>query len=188
MKHVGPPLEVLLHRLTSCPAELYEHASQSPRLITALVADYFRQSQAELDRAALQRLLPVNLGQESQWMPLIVWLVSLPWFMSRSELQTRIAALFTNIKLKELAKLVKLEMLVNDPDRREELVRIVLAALDLRPEGETKEQALDRLNTLDSVERKRILLATLDAEKRAREVREAMARAKAQESASRYGE
>ncbi len=47
---------------------------------------------------------------------------------------------------------------------------------------------MDRLNTLDSVERKRILEATLAAEKRAREVREAMARAKAQESASRYGE
>jgi hypothetical protein len=44
------------------------------------------------------------------------------------------------------------------------------------------------MTTLDSVERQRILRKTLAAEKRAREIREAMARAKAQESASRYGE
>jgi hypothetical protein len=48
--------------------------------------------------------------------------------------------------------------------------------------------ASDRLASLNSIERKRILQETADAEKRAREIREAMAAAKAQEAASRYGE
>jgi hypothetical protein len=42
--------------------------------------------------------------------------------------------------------------------------------------------------SLNSIERERILKETAAAEKRAREVREAMARIKAQESVSRYTE
>jgi hypothetical protein len=56
------------------------------------------------------------------------------------------------------------------------------------PLGETIEQSMDRKSTLDSVERQRILQETAEAERRAREVREAMARKQALESASRYGE
>lgn len=168
--------------------ELVEHASQSPALVRALVYDYLRLSQPELDTATIQSLLPIQFDRHSQWMPLVVWLVSDPWFMRQTKLQPRLMQLFKNSRLQGLARLVKLESLVNDPDRREELVRMVLSALELRPAHETAAQALDRLNSLDSAERKRILQATLEAERRAREVREAMARAKAQEAASRYGE
>jgi hypothetical protein len=87
-----------------------------------------------------------------------------------------------------LAGLVRPDKFVSDPDRREELVRFCLAQLELRPLGETQSQAADRLTTLDSAERHRVLRATAAAERRAREVREAMARKQAQESASRYGE
>ena len=60
--------------------------------------------------------------------------------------------------------------------------------MGLRPKGESIEQANDRRQTLDSVEREGILRATASAERRAREVREAMAKKQALESASRYGE
>ena len=73
-------------------------------------------------------------------------------------------------------------------DRREELVRMLLASIDVRPAGETIEQSLDRKATLDSVERSEAMQSTIAAEKRAREIREAMARKAASESASRYGE
>jgi len=73
-------------------------------------------------------------------------------------------------------------------DRREELVRVLLASIDVRPAGETIEQSFDRKATLDSVERSKVMQATIAAEKRAREIREAMARKAALESASRYGE
>jgi hypothetical protein len=42
------------------------------------------------------------------------------------------------------------------------------------------------LNTLDSVERKRVVEKTREAEARARQIREAMARRAAQEAAARY--
>ena len=53
-------------------------------------------------------------------------------------------------------------------DRREELVRVLLASIDVRPAGETIEQSFDRKATLDSVERSKVM--------QARKIREAMAR------------
>jgi hypothetical protein len=84
--------------------------------------------------------------------------------------------------------LVQPSKFVHDADRREEWVRQCLAQLGLRPQGESAAQAADRLTMLDSSERDRVLRATATAERRAREIREAMALKKAQESASRYGE
>jgi len=91
-------------------------------------------------------------------------------------------------EVRELYRLVSPELFTSDMDRREELVRVLLASIDVRPAGETIEQASDRKSTLDSVERSKVLQATIAAEKRAREIREAMARKAALESASRYGE
>lgn len=88
----------------------------------------------------------------------------------------------------QLAEYWNLDRLLTDPDRREELVRRLLWELNLRPAGESEAQAADRLQTLDSAERQRVLSAAAAAERRAQEVREAMARAAAQDAASRYGE
>jgi hypothetical protein len=68
------------------------------------------------------------------------------------------------------------------------LVRRLLHELDLRPAGETAAQAADRLQTLDSAERERVLREAAKAERRAQAVRDAMARAAAQDAANRYGE
>lgn len=64
-------------------------------------------------------------------------------------------------------------------------MRLCLQALDLRPWGETEIQALDRLNTVDSLERKRVMRESLAAHKRAEEIRQAMARKEAEEAASK---
>ena len=75
------------------------------------------------------------------------------------------------------------EAFVTDPDRREELARLCLKALGLRPAGETIAQAEDRLATLNSVERESVRKATAAAEQRAQAIREAMAR-KAEDEAN----
>jgi hypothetical protein len=74
----------------------------------------------------------------------------------------------------------------DDSERREEIVRYALARLGMRPSGETVIQAQDRLTTLSSIERNRVLAASRAAEQRAREIREALARKAAQESADKY--
>jgi hypothetical protein len=87
--------------------------------------------------------------------------------------------------LPELAKVVTPEYCVNDDEGREEIVRTLLAALQIVPEGESEAQARDRLSAIDSVERTRVIAQTRAAQKRARELREAMARRAAEEAASK---
>ena len=116
------------------------------------------------------------------------WLIHDSTFLNRPDLIESGWKWLSGESLRLLCELVRPEKLLTDPDRREELVRVCLEAHALIPSGESIAQSRDRLNTLDSVERQRILQATAEAERRAREVREAMARKQALESASRYGE
>ena len=75
---------------------------------------------------------------------------------------------------------------VADADRREELRGCAWRGLGLRPRGETVAHATDRLTTLDSVERVRVVSQTRGAEARARELRRKMAEEAARAAAARY--
>lgn len=71
-------------------------------------------------------------------------------------------------------------------DWREEVLRLLLSALNLRPQGETLVQAEDRLLMVSSSERRRVLDAARAAEQRAAAVRQALAEQKAREAADKY--
>jgi hypothetical protein len=118
---------------------------------------------------------------------LACWLLGDEWFHGRKDLGGA-ARRFVEHAVPALEQYLNVDKLLGDPDRREELVRRLLAELHLRPAGETASQAADRLQTLDSAERQRVLKAAAKAERRAQEIREAMARAAAQDAANRYGE
>jgi hypothetical protein len=88
----------------------------------------------------------------------------------------RLFALLTG-RLGPLSARVVPRAFVDDPERREELVRVCLAELDLAIAGESREQSEDRLATLDSVHRHDLL-----ARAKAREAeRERERRARAEE-------
>lgn len=189
----GPDLEVLLRRLTDCPREFLGLAAgkATGADLRAIVCDalrpMMRDSPPELNKTALAAAVAGPIARQTV-VSIVCWLIRDDWFVTQPRLSRTWWSLLESDELTRLAALVKPEKLVDDADRREELARIVLRLLGLRPRGETVAQAADRLTTLDSVERDRVLRATAAAEKRAREVREAMARAKAQDAASRYGE
>lgn len=88
--------------------------------------------------------------------------------------------------LGELAGLVPAGRFADDPDRREELARVLLRGLGIVPLGETAAQAADRLDTVDSVRRHRLLSDAKAAEERAEAIRKAMAEKRAREAAARY--
>jgi hypothetical protein len=101
---------------------------------------------------------------------------------------------FLRDDLPALAALVEPRQFASDQDRREELVRLALRALGLRPAGESEAVAIDRLASLDSVQRKRFVEEASAREKarlaeveRLRRVREEMERKRAAEAASSYG-
>jgi hypothetical protein len=194
MHSEGPELETLLHRLAECPPEFWQVTAEKDRPavdVTAIVCDHMRQmAPADPPERQTFALEGIRGGKPARQalVSIVCWLLHDEWLLARPEFAPAMWDLFVSKQLTERAAMVKPEKFVSDADRREELVRVCLSALGLRPQGETAAQATDRMTTLDSVERDRVLRATAAAEKRARQIREAMARAAAQEAASRYGE
>jgi hypothetical protein len=198
MNEEGPQLVALMHRLSECPEDFVSLSDQADgaACTLALTQDFFRRFGDSDPIREEPHVLDecMTRGEKSNPLPyfsllgVTLWLFYDPWFDGKSQFAKPIWNVIQGDKLRALSHLLRATQIVADPDRREELVRICLNGLNLRPQGESVAQASDRLMSLDSVERERILRETAAAEKRAREIREAMAKAKAMESVSRYGE
>lgn len=190
MNAEGPQLDLLLHRLADCPPEFQAepHRGQSGTIdVAAVVCDHFREMNAFDESAEENTKVLRGFGKtRQQLIAITTWLLHEGWFLERPELASDMWSLLLGDKLGELSRMLRPEMTVTDPDRREELVRVSLNALGLRPQGESMAQATDRLTTLDSVERERVVRKTRAAEARAREIREQMAAQAAEEAAARY--
>jgi hypothetical protein len=199
MEEIGPRLESLLRRLSECPSEFLESAqgNYGASQVVAIVCDHFRAYGEQYKLDPSDPWIKSILNESKPSIPLVrywgilsisCWLLHDEWFLHRPHLASLTWNWLRSDGLKKLSSLVHPSHCLSDPDRREELVRLCLHAVHVEPLGETLEQSMDRKTTLDSVERQRILQETAEAERRAREVREAMARKQALESASRYGE
>ncbi len=185
MKQQGPLLETLTRRLAECPADFLAE----PRIgsvgavpVAAVVYDLIRDlGGAPLTRqqAAVFQPTDAKKHRNRQSLALIAcWLLRDAWFCEQKQFAEQAYRLLAQC-LNELAASLPAHKFVTDPDRREELTRLCLKELDLRPAGETIEQAQDRLTTLNTAERQRVILAARQAEERARAVRKAMAASKA---------
>ncbi|WP_309043706.1 hypothetical protein [Marinobacter sediminicola] len=75
---------------------------------------------------------------------------------------------------------------LQDEDQREELIRLTLNGLRLKPQDETDTQARDRLLMVSSSERARVIAASRAAEERAEAIRQALAEKRAREAADKY--
>jgi hypothetical protein len=198
MKQEGPLLAALTHRLSECPDDFVDVGEQDDGglCVAALISDFFRRygdgNPIVAGDPFLRTLVSEHQGRaairHAGLLSVSLWLFYDAWFSDKPQFSTPIWDLLRSNGFRSVAQLLQAKQAIADPDRREELVRICLNGLELRPQGESIAQATDRLMTLNSVERERILRETAAAEKRAREVREAMARVKAMESVSRYGE
>jgi hypothetical protein len=186
----GPLLETLTRRLAECPAEFLAE----PRIgnvgvvnVAAVVADLLQEFGAA---SSAVDLMPFDgkYGTQSRnrlRLTLVAaWLLHDRWFTQQTGLAEP-ALNFLSNGLKDLAEHAQAQKIVADPDRREELVRLCLSAFGLRPAGETPPQAQDRLATLNTAERQRLIKATRAAEERAQEVRRKMAEEAARRAESK---
>jgi hypothetical protein len=187
----GPPLEALTRRLSECPADFLDE----PRIGAtgkiygaAVVSDLLRELGSEpLDSNALAAFQWTDRRRHRNQARLTLiacWLLHDPWFRMQKALALQARQLLAE-GLGELAALVQAPDCVSDADRREELARLCLRALGMRPAGETIAQAEDRLTTLNSSERARVIKEAKTAEERARAIREAMAKKAAEEAAAK---
>ena len=188
----GPPLEALTRRLAECPAEFLAE----PRIgaggrvqVAAVVADLLRDlGGPPLSSAQAEAFQPHTAGGQRNWLSLVLiaaWVLHDPWFRQQNRFGAGAVA-FLTAGAAELAALTQAPLFVSDPDRREELVRVVLRDLGLRPAGETRAQAADRLTTLNTAERQRVMVAARQAEERSEAIRAAMAKKAADEAAAQY--
>lgn len=190
MHREGPPLEVLIHRLGETPPDFLAE----PRIgvsgqvhVAAVVSDLlerlghqpaateleFSGKDVKRDRSRLSIVL------------LFCWILADESFRDGQTSVTDVLDLL-GPAAGELSQQANAAKFLRDPDRREELVRTALSRLGFRPAGETVAQAQDRLSSISSIERARVIKAARAAEERAREIREALMRKAAQESADKY--
>jgi hypothetical protein len=192
MTREGPPLEALTRRLAECPPEFLLEPRIGPGGTIdagAVVSDLSRALGGPLLGAAeLARFRPADPAERNRLRITLVaaWLLHDEWFRAEGSLAPA-AVRFLEGWLDELAPLVDAPLFVSDADRREELARLCLRALELLPAGESEARALDRLTTLSSAERTRVIRETRAAQERVRKIREAMEKKAAQEAAAAYG-
>lgn len=191
MKQLGPPLQMLLQRIAECPADFLDEpciGSRGRLPVAALVGDCLRKHGYSANGLELQSFTAMEGPHERKTLQLValcVWLLGADWFRDAGLSGSTVLALIKDA-MNELAKSSSVDKCMNDADRREEFARLSLARLGYRPEGESEAQAIDRLSALSSTERLRLLKEMQAAERRAREVRQALARKAAAESADKW--
>ena len=187
----GPPLQLLLKRITECPVDFLDEprvGSRGQLAIAALVGDCLRGADYRASKFEL-KYFSGESGNASrthlQLVALCIWLLNANWFRD-ADINGMALWQFLRNDIAELAQSSQADKCLRDAERREELARFTLARLGYRPEGEIEAQACDRLSALSSVERQRLLKESQAAERRAREIREALARKAAEESADKW--
>lgn len=191
MERNGPQLEILTHRLTETPPDFLdeppaEHTGST--MTAALINDLVKKFGSRLQASQLTGFVLKNDAATRNRLALAritTWLLADEWFLSVQLQSEEIMHVFEHA-VAELATTSPAKKFVTDPDRREELARVVLARLNYRPANETLAQATDRLSSLSSTERNRLLEASRDAERRARAIREALVKKAAEQSADKW--
>ena len=184
-------LDVLLRRLIDTPPDFLdpprrgrEGQLQVAAVVNDVLALYGVGLSATLQASLSGQLAAVSANQLSL-AAVLAWLLADEGWQGLDFPREHLLTLFADA-LPALAAEATVNRYLHGPDRREELVRTAIARLDLLPAGETAAQAADRLASVSSVERRRLLEASRAAEARARAIREALARKAAEESADKW--
>ena len=198
MKNPGPPLQELIDHLILIPGEFTGRSEKTADVnvkinISAIINDLL----LDLGGVPLSdEEIPANFNSKKENKPetynylklisILCYIYEYRFFIENKSGSEKIKSFLLSQRLVDLSSAVKSsDEFITDPERREEICRAALDAAGFYPEGENEQNARDRLSTLDSVERKIILTRTAEAQKKAKELREAMMRKEAEEAASK---
>lgn len=191
MHQPGPLLETLLRRLADTPQEFLEE----PRIgdvgqvfVPAVVGDLLARIASRPGFEQLDRFHGKDKSKDRNRLMvtlILTWLLADEWFEGKGLPQADLLRVLDETA-RELAASTPARKYIKEEDRREELSRLVLSRLGLRPADETVEQATDRLSAISTAERNRLLKASREAEARARVIRDALVRQQAEASADKW--
>ncbi|MCH8498681.1 MAG: hypothetical protein LAT63_09395 [Marinobacter sp.] len=176
----APAMVTLHRRLLAAPLPLL----QGPLEITALAHDLIFQFDSAFNASLLTRFDQLTKSQASL-AGLLIWLLADTTFSRVRLSASDLAQAIGTVSIRDDQQ-IDLAGILADEDLREELIRLLLSALCLCPEGETAAQAEDRLLMVSAAERDRVLAASRAAEQRAAAIREALAEQRAREAADKY--
>jgi hypothetical protein len=194
-EQTGPQLEDLLHHLSECPGVFLE----TPLFVSSASEDGVHSLALIFDLFLLQNVkIPIGLKRklETSWespqlsercwrgWQLLAYLFSHSWFYEKKVLAKGIARGLDHMH--KLTDIVEASAFIANPARREELCRLALFWCGLRPQGESPEQAEDRLKALDTLFRKDIEAKSSRNRSRAEEIRRKIQEARAREAANTY--
>ncbi len=183
-----PTISQMIHHIKKCPSEFLRRPIQNKIGEThtaALVNDLLRSLSNQPTAVATFALDPQSHTlAELHLMQISCWALSHPFF---SRVDTRLIAGFLKTGLKQVAGLVKTESWITDEERAEELARMIFSACNEIPAGESSSEAQDRLTSVDTVNRIKVIEKSRKAMERAKELRRKMAEEKAREAANIYG-
>lgn len=189
----GPALEELTRHLAECPpiflAEPRQPSGVGEVNVAAVVSDFVRELDGtKLSSEKIRALQYPPADRSLKDRPrlrlslLLCWLAYHPELRRREYLDGFLRALFLDCG--PLSELVNADLFSADPERREELVRLLLGRYGLRPKGESAEEAENRFDALSSVKRHEVVQAARMAERRARKIREELAAREAERRAA----
>jgi hypothetical protein len=186
-------LYALIHHLKEFPLEFQQLTDAGNITITrALVTDLLRVIGG--DFAAPDSKLPSLKDFEVRFfnenttrsIHLGVWFFHHPFFLRQPALMDSISK-FLLQRVPALCAHVKHQQWVEDEDRSEEFIREALQSCNILIDGETLEEAADRLDAISTLKRNRVLKETNESIERMKAIRQKMAEQKARESANVYG-
>lgn len=187
----GPPVEPLLRRLAETPPDFRDEprCGATGRIhVAAVVGDLFDRLGLAVTTKALARFASGDAAADRNRLSIAllqVWLLA-DASLAAAGLETESVLAVVGDGAEELAPHTVAVRFVEHPERREELVRHLLARLGMHPQGETAAQAQDRLTSLSAAERARVMAASKAAETRSRKIREQLAAKAAKEAADKW--
>jgi hypothetical protein len=187
-------LYALIHHLKEYPLEFQQlkHDAGNFTVTRALISDLYRAICG--DFAVPEGKLPSMKDFEIRYFNenttrsiyLGVWFFHHPIFLSQPALLDKINT-FLLRRLPPLCEHVTHQQWVDDEDRSEEFIREALQCCNMSIDGETPDEATDRLDALSTLKRQRVLKETNESMERMKAIRKKMAEDKAREAANVYG-
>lgn len=124
---------------------------------------------------------------ENHWgaIHISIWLLSHKNFAYQPEVAEHLNQFWFD-ELKLASNFVPFKNWIDDEERAEEMVRLLLNCCEIIPESESAEEAADKLESISSADRQKVLAESNAANERIMKIKREMAEKKAREAANTY--
>ena len=156
----------------------------------ALVCDTYRIVCNDFLKKEFKKPSDFNLAYigDNHWraIHISIWLLSHRNFINSAFIEEKLFNFWFE-ELSEASLYVKFKEWISDEERAEEMVRLLLHCCGITPEGENQDEAADKLSSLSSADRQKVLKQSYEAHERIMKIKKEMAEKKAREAANTYG-